>query len=521
MKKFNTFTPILIKIMKYDPKKNYYKCLWVDRNSDIKTIKKSYRKISMDNHPDRNPGDKVKEEIFKNAAEAYAVLSDETKRSEYDNILDGITSGLNENLRRDVFWVRARANKIKVILNKAKVDPEWLGDFLKTNEVRWLFSIEEILNIKKILNLLINTDEGKVHKTKTEAMNNEYIEKLKVKTDKLDKETSYYAYHEFDKALTDLVKLWIEYNIDSKDLIDKYVKKYMESAYSKVQYYYQWMPESEIVSNYKKILYTSKRFDSNKEFVKTVDDKLYWWIPSKMKKIELEIKEWLEKIKKISELFNTEKNEVPWLEKFDELKSYRNQRIDAISETMQALLNTDNFEILVLRNRSSYGKLDDIIDNTEAKNLFNDDERNSLRELISRSLHSNSKKENMPNFKEKQKQAQEKIERFIKEIEHMDPYSLFGYFKRNFASIEDLEEIFDIDASKLKERVKEQYLNAKFRKVLRDIPYNYWLWRRLYEDILKCGKEYWINKDLLEKLKSEQYQSIQNKLNNIEDEFKS
>ncbi len=66
-------------------KKDYYEVLGVKRNASEEEIKKSYRKIAMQCHPDKNPGDKQAEEKFKEAAEAYEVLSDRHKREIYDH----------------------------------------------------------------------------------------------------------------------------------------------------------------------------------------------------------------------------------------------------------------------------------------------------------------------------------------------------------------------------------------------------------------------------------------------------
>ena len=65
-------------------KRCYYVCLGVDRQATDEEIKKNYRKLAMQYHPDRNPGDKEAEEKFKEAAEAYEVLSDREKRDIYD-----------------------------------------------------------------------------------------------------------------------------------------------------------------------------------------------------------------------------------------------------------------------------------------------------------------------------------------------------------------------------------------------------------------------------------------------------
>ncbi|HON18997.1 MAG TPA: molecular chaperone DnaJ [Salinivirgaceae bacterium] len=65
-------------------KRDYYEVLGVSRNADKEEIKKAYRKMALKYHPDRNPGDKDAEEKFKEAAEAYDVLSDDEKRRKYD-----------------------------------------------------------------------------------------------------------------------------------------------------------------------------------------------------------------------------------------------------------------------------------------------------------------------------------------------------------------------------------------------------------------------------------------------------
>ncbi|MDL1913134.1 MAG: molecular chaperone DnaJ [Bergeyella sp.] len=65
-------------------KRDYYQVLGVSKTDSPEVIKKSYRKIALKYHPDKNPGDKEAEEKFKEAAEAYEVLSDPQKRERYD-----------------------------------------------------------------------------------------------------------------------------------------------------------------------------------------------------------------------------------------------------------------------------------------------------------------------------------------------------------------------------------------------------------------------------------------------------
>lgn len=66
-------------------KRDYYEILGVKSTASEEEIKKNYRKIAMQYHPDRNPGDKKAEDLFKEAAEAYEVLSDRQKRDIYDH----------------------------------------------------------------------------------------------------------------------------------------------------------------------------------------------------------------------------------------------------------------------------------------------------------------------------------------------------------------------------------------------------------------------------------------------------
>ena len=67
-----------------EQKRDYYEVLGVDKNADADTIKKAYRVLAKKYHPDMNPGDKTAEAKFKEASEAYAVLSDSQKRQQYD-----------------------------------------------------------------------------------------------------------------------------------------------------------------------------------------------------------------------------------------------------------------------------------------------------------------------------------------------------------------------------------------------------------------------------------------------------
>src|SRR5229473_7515626 len=76
-------------------KKDYYEVLGVSREADAEEIKRSYRKLAMKYHPDRNVGDAEAEEKFREAAEAYEVLRDPEKRQRYDRYGHAGLDGMN------------------------------------------------------------------------------------------------------------------------------------------------------------------------------------------------------------------------------------------------------------------------------------------------------------------------------------------------------------------------------------------------------------------------------------------
>jgi molecular chaperone DnaJ len=66
-------------------KRDYYDVLGVNKNANSEELKSAYRKLAVKHHPDKNPGDKIAEDKFKEASEAYGILSDKSKKENYDN----------------------------------------------------------------------------------------------------------------------------------------------------------------------------------------------------------------------------------------------------------------------------------------------------------------------------------------------------------------------------------------------------------------------------------------------------
>ena len=79
--------------------KDYYKTLGVPRGSDEKEIKKAFRKLAQQYHPDKNPGDKTAEARFKDINEAYTVLSDPDKQASLPGLL-ALVSALYRTKKR-------------------------------------------------------------------------------------------------------------------------------------------------------------------------------------------------------------------------------------------------------------------------------------------------------------------------------------------------------------------------------------------------------------------------------------
>jgi curved DNA-binding protein len=106
--------------------RNYYEMLGVERNSPPEEIKKAFRRLARQYHPDLNPGDKSAEEKFKEFNEAYRVLSDPAARSQYDQFTR-FWRGKKNRANPD-FWSRANEGKSES-RSKPEEDFSQFGDF--------------------------------------------------------------------------------------------------------------------------------------------------------------------------------------------------------------------------------------------------------------------------------------------------------------------------------------------------------------------------------------------------------
>jgi curved DNA-binding protein len=99
--------------------RNYYAILGVSRSATIEEIKKAYRKLARQYHPDLNPGNKEAEETFKDLSEAYEVLSDTSRRSQYDQFStywnkSGVASGTTTAPRPKAWENRSNGGRVSI-----------------------------------------------------------------------------------------------------------------------------------------------------------------------------------------------------------------------------------------------------------------------------------------------------------------------------------------------------------------------------------------------------------------------
>ena len=108
-------------------KRDYYEVLGIDKNADASEIKKAYRKLAIKFHPDKNPDNPDAEVKFKEAAEAYEILSNPEKKQRYDQFghagVDGSAGGGGfggGGMNMDDIFLGAEAEASVVVLEEAK-----------------------------------------------------------------------------------------------------------------------------------------------------------------------------------------------------------------------------------------------------------------------------------------------------------------------------------------------------------------------------------------------------------------
>jgi DnaJ-class molecular chaperone len=121
-------------------KRDYYDVLGVNKNASPEDIKSAYRKLAVKYHPDKNPGDKAAEDKFKEASEAYGILSDKSKKENYDNFGHAafenggggkeVLVGL-EDLEDQIFQTY-----LKIFLEILEVEEEEIVDEVQVTEVQ-------------------------------------------------------------------------------------------------------------------------------------------------------------------------------------------------------------------------------------------------------------------------------------------------------------------------------------------------------------------------------------------------
>ncbi len=136
-------------------KQDYYEILGVSRNASDEEIKKAYRRLAMKCHPDRNPGDKAAEERFKEASEAYQVLSDPERRGQYERFghrafeqgagFDFSGAGFEDvfsDIFGDFFGTRGRG--------RARSRGEDLRYDLEIKFEEAIFGVEKVINVPRL-----------------------------------------------------------------------------------------------------------------------------------------------------------------------------------------------------------------------------------------------------------------------------------------------------------------------------------------------------------------------------------
>ena len=115
-------------------KRDFYDVLGVNKNASPEELKSAYRKLAVKHHPDKNPGDKAAEDKFKEASEAYGILSDQEKKQNYDNFGHAAFE----------WWWKTKWWILEVL--EEQIFQIFLKIFLVTLEVEEDLEVEEVLS---------------------------------------------------------------------------------------------------------------------------------------------------------------------------------------------------------------------------------------------------------------------------------------------------------------------------------------------------------------------------------------
>ena len=146
--------------------RDYYNVLGVERNATKDEIKRSYRKLALEHHPDHNPGNNSAEEKFKEINEAYQVLSDPEKKSRYDQLGKSYKSytqhgGSPGNFNwEDWFVQNPRGGNVRVDVGDLGdiFGNEGLGDLIQMTPLFWRSSREAKAEVDRLQELQVTMD---------------------------------------------------------------------------------------------------------------------------------------------------------------------------------------------------------------------------------------------------------------------------------------------------------------------------------------------------------------------------
>ena len=115
-------------------KRDFYDVLGVSKNASPEELKSAYRKLAVKHHPDKNPGDKTSEDKFKEAGEAYGILSDQGKKQNYDNFghaaFEGGGGRQSSGLVELIFQIFLKTSLVILVVEDLQVDEVLITEVL-------------------------------------------------------------------------------------------------------------------------------------------------------------------------------------------------------------------------------------------------------------------------------------------------------------------------------------------------------------------------------------------------------